>query len=85
MVKFKKNGAKSHATTIPEQWKKVVIGEMPPRMVSIQAEQACAIIYPTVRTDMIVAHVATYAEFQVNSEELNSGRFSGIISQATNV
>ena len=54
---------------------KVVIGEMPPRMISIQAEQACAIIFPTVRTDMIVAHVATYAEFQVNSEELNSGRF----------
>ena len=54
---------------------KVVVSEMPPRVVSIIPEQACAILYAAVKSDRIFAQIATYSDFQVNSEDMNSARF----------
>ena len=48
---------------------------MPSRMVSILSEQACAIVSPMLRADRIVAHIATFARFQVNSDDRTSERF----------
>ena len=45
------------------------------RMVSILSEQACAILSPVLRANRIVAHIATFEKFQVNSDDRTSERF----------